>query len=164
MLTDVGWPIKYPTSSIKSRDKLYDTALAYLQGVEEKLVRAEQPGDPNIAVGLKIPITTSDVTFLIDEVYRGRSVISAVSTKLYLIRWKLPDGPVLNRIGSGKNELRRTNLRLGDLVCMVKEEAILHFEKILKGGERVEDLYDQETITRVELRLEEAEAAEKDRV
>jgi hypothetical protein len=149
---------------MKTRDRLYDNSLPYLQGIEEKLVRAEHPGDPDVAVGFKIPITASDTSFLLEEVYRGRSAISGIATKLYLIRWKRPDGPVLNRIGSGKDEQKWSSLRLRDLVCMTKEESVLHFEKILKGRERLEDLYDRETITRVEARMREAEEAEKDRM
>ena len=74
---------------MKARDRLHDKALAYLQVIEEKLVRAEHPDDPNAAVGLKITVTASDVTFVLEEIYGGRSVISDIPTNVCLIRWKL---------------------------------------------------------------------------
>jgi tRNA threonylcarbamoyladenosine dehydratase len=160
ILTIAGYPISYPTSSLKSRDRPYDAALAYLQGREEALVRAETANDPTAAIGLKIPITAGDVSCLVDEIYRGRSVISGVPTRLCLVRWRKPDGPVLKRIGSGKNEQKSSNVRMRDLACMTKEEATVHFEKVIMGEEKAEDLYSGEVVAEVQEKLSEAEEAE----
>jgi hypothetical protein len=104
------------------------------------------------------------VTYLIEEVYRGRSVVSGVPTKLVLLRWRRPEGPVRSTIGEGADEQSTSNLRLGEIVCMTKEEATRHFERVLRGGEKVEDLYDQEVLDRVEERLKEALDVEKERL
>lgn len=161
-LTAKGYPINYPT--LKTRDKLYDTALSFLQGIEEKLVRTSEVSDPNANVGLKLPISAGDVTYLIEELYRGRSAVSGVPTKLVLVRWRRPEGPVLRRIGSGADEQKSVVIGLRDIVCMTKEEATRHFERVLKGGEALEGVYDGQVIQRVEERLVQAAEAEKFRL
>ncbi|KEZ39271.1 Uncharacterized protein C1A6.10 [Scedosporium apiospermum] len=163
ILSITGYPINYPT--VKTREKLYDAALAYLQGVEEKLVRAtEGVSDPNAAVGFKLPISVGDAAYLIEEAYRGRSVVSGVPTKLVLVRWHRPEGSVMNKIGSGADEQKTSNIRLRNIVCMTKEEATRHYEKVLKGGAKLEDLYDSEVLERVAARLVEAGKAERFRL
>lgn len=162
VLTQEGYPINYP--ALKTRDKLYEGALSYLQGIEEKLVRASEATDPNANVGLKLPISAGDVTYLIEELYRGRSVVSGVPTKLVLVRWRQPEGSVLRRIGTGSDEQKSVVIRLRDIVCMTKEEATRHYERVLKGGQQLEDVYDKEVIARVEERSVEAAEAEKHRL
>ena len=162
MLTQQGYPINYP--ALKTRDKLYEGALSYLQGIEEKLARASEVSDPNVSVGLKLPVSAGDVTYLIEELYRGRSVVSSVPTKLVLVRWQRPEGPVLKRIGSGADEQKSVEIRLRDIVCMTKEEASRHYERVLKAGEGLEAVYDAEVIARVEERLVQAAEAEKYRI
>ncbi|SPN99847.1 related to E.coli molybdopterin-converting factor chlN [Cephalotrichum gorgonifer] len=159
ILTISGYPIYYPT--VKTRGKLYDSALSYLQGAEERLVKDIESGDPHANVGLKLPISSSDVTYLIEEVYKGKSIITGVPTKLVLIRWRRPEGTTMRRIGSGAVEQKSAELRLRDLVCMTKEEAIQHAEKVLMKKQPLEEVYDKEVIANVEARLAEAEAAEK---
>ncbi|CAI4211070.1 unnamed protein product [Parascedosporium putredinis] len=153
-------PLNYP--AVKTRDKAYDTALSFLQGAEEKIVRArEGVSDPLAAMGLKCAVSAGDVTYLIEEVYRGRSVVSGVPTKLVLVRWQPPEGSIMTVIGSGSDEQKTSNLKLRNIVCMTKEEATRHIEKVLKGGAKLEDVYDGEVIERVAARLAEAEEAEK---
>lgn len=53
---------------------------------------------------------------------------------------------------------------LRDIVCMTKEEATRHYERVLKGGEALEEVYDKEVIARVEERSAEAAEAEKYRL
>lgn len=109
-------------------------------------------------------MSPGDVTYLIEELFRGRSAVSGVPTKLVLVRWRKPEGPVLRRIGEGAEEQKSAEIRLRDIVCMTKEEATRHYERVLKGGEALGDVYDEEVIARVEERLAEAAAEEKHRL
>jgi tRNA threonylcarbamoyladenosine dehydratase len=124
-------------------------------------VRKLNDGSREIAIGLKTPITLSDIAFLVEEVYRGRSAVTGIPTKLVLVRWKRPSGSTLIRIGEGENEQKSSNLRLGDLVAMTKAEAVRHEKEVLLGGRSPEDFYDTTIIEKIEARLKEAEAYEK---
>ncbi|KAL1303884.1 hypothetical protein AAFC00_000338 [Neodothiora populina] len=146
MLSISGYPHEYLPS--KSRDKLYDGILSGLQGNEERLVRA-QGGDP---LGLKIAVTHDDVGYMVEEVYRGRSVVSGLSTRLSLLRWKKPETGFVDNSIQGQ---RVSNLKLGDLVLMTKDEAQRHEKEVLKGDKTVEDLYDEKVRKLVEARMNE---------
>ncbi|KAI9804481.1 MAG: hypothetical protein M1825_001380 [Sarcosagium campestre] len=153
-----GYPHEYIPG--KSRDKMYDGILANLQASEEKLAGATGID----AVGLKIPVTKDDVGYLVEEVYRGRSVLSGVPTKLALVRWRLP-APSSAAAGGPSSTVdthipgqKRARLQLGDLVCMTKEEAAAHLNAVLKGGERLQDVYSPDILTLVERRQREEEA------
>ncbi|KAJ9667006.1 hypothetical protein H2201_002839 [Coniosporium apollinis] len=147
ILEITGYPHEYLPS--KARDKMYDGILGNLQGLEERLARAR--GEE--AVGLKIPITQDDVGYLIEEVYRGRSVVTGLSTRLALTRWRKPkEGFVDKRYLPGQ---KSTLLQLRDLVCMTKEEAAKHEKEVLKGDKTPEDMYDEEVIKLVEERMAE---------
>jgi hypothetical protein len=131
---------------------MYEGLLAYLQGSEETLARVYTPG----IIGVKTPITTSDVAFLAEEIYRGRSAITGLSTRIVLVRWEKPTHDTINRIGEGDGAQKCSNIRLGDLVCMTKEEANRHEKEVLKGSKKLEDLYDSHTLERVAAAREEA--------
>lgn len=145
----------------KARDKMYEAILAYVQATEEKIVRMFEGGRPDICIGLKIPITPGDICFLIEEAFRGRSAVTGIPTKLMLIRWKKPQQSPLIRIGEGNDEQKSSDLRLRDLVCMTKEEAVRHLKEVLLGDKSLEDLYSREVIELVEARQKEAEAYER---
>jgi tRNA threonylcarbamoyladenosine dehydratase len=147
--------------SAKNRDKLYDGALAYLQGSEEKLVRTKHSYEPGVGLGLKVPLTTGEVAFLMDDLWKGRSAITGISTRLVLIRWRRPATDTLLIIGEGKNVQRSAVVKLRDLVCMTKDEAVRHEKTIFKEEGRLQDLYDADTIQRVEERLNEAAKYER---
>lgn len=135
----------------KTRDKMYDSILVALQGSEEKMLRHLTPGhDPTVTLGLKIPVTLGDVAFLTEEIFRGRSAISGIPTRLHLIRWQRPTGSTLNTMGEGENLQKWSNLKLSDLACMTKEEAARHEKEYLKGDKTLEDLYSKETIDKIE--------------
>lgn len=150
ILAVTGYPIDYVPA--KGREKMYEGIFTYVQGSEDKLARLFVPG----VTGLKLPLTMGDVAFLSEEVYRGRSIISGIPTKLVLIRWRKPEGSSMNVIGEGKEEQKCSNIRLQDLVCMTKEEAVRHEKEIFKAGRPVEELYDLDMIKKVELRMAEA--------
>lgn len=141
----------YPHEAIagKSRDKLYDRAHSDLTGLEERLARTEGV-DPQ---GLKIPLTKDDVEYLIEEVYRGKSVISGISTRLALLRWRRPKKGYRPR-NDGEGQ-KASDLTLNELACMTKEEAASHEREILKGQKSPEDFYDDKVLKMVEQRQQE---------
>ena len=135
----------------KGREKLYDTILSLLQAMEQSLAKSEGQN----VVGLKVPIDKHDIGYLIDEVFRGKSVLSGVPTRLALIRWRAPEDGY--RIDTRWNGQKTSRLRLKELVCMTKEEAVVHKKQILKGRKKPEDVYASEVIELVEKRLREEE-------
>ena len=142
-----GYP--HESGAGKGREKMYENILSTLQGTEERLVRSA--GEE--AIGLKIPVTKDDVGYLVEEVYRGKSVISGLPTRLTLIRWKAPEaGSSIEEKSEGQ---KRVRLSLDELVCMTKEEAARHEKEILKGGKAVESVYSKDVIQLVERRREE---------
>ena len=133
----------------KGREKLYDTILGGLQVVEQNLAKFDEQD----VIGLKIPINKNDVGYLVDEVFRGKSVLSGIPTRLALVRWRAPEsGYKMDMRWDGQ---KTSKLRLRDLVCMTKEEAVVHEKEVLKGRKRPEDMYPSEVIRLVERRLRE---------
>ncbi|KAG5976043.1 hypothetical protein E4U58_006378 [Claviceps cyperi] len=147
ILSITGYPLDYAPA--KGREKMYEGIMTYVAGSEDRLARSLGLD----TVGLKTPLTMGDVAFLSEELYHGRSIISGISTKIVLIRWRRPEGPSMYIIGEGKDVQKCSTIRLRDLVCMTKEEATRHEKKIFKAGKNLEELYDQETIERVETKL-----------
>ncbi len=153
ILDITGYPHEYVPS--KGREKLYDSILANLQGLEVRLAKAA--GED--VVGLKIPVTRDDVGYLVEEVYRGKSVVSGLPTRLALVRWRAPkDGYTADKRWEGQKSSR---LRLRDLACMTKEEAVLHEREVLRKGNRVEDMYDRNVVNLVEQRMNDEEGYER---
>jgi len=154
MLEIAGYPHDYLHS--KGREKMYDGILKDLQGLEERLVR--WAGED--AKGLRIPVTQDDVGYLVEEVYRGKSVVSGLPTRLVLIRWSWSHahGCVIDKRCPGQKSAR---LELHDLVCMTREEALQHEKEVLKGDKSPEDMYDESVIVRVKQRMAEEEEFEK---
>lgn len=135
-------------------------------------------GPPSAAVGLRIPLTSGDVAFLVEEVYRGRSAVSGLPTRTTLVRWQLPEGPtgasaatttvesLLDRVRPAAEDLegdvplqpeqRTAKLQLADLVCMTREEASRHQDLVLFKGQSLASLYDEPTLARIEARRREA--------
>ncbi|KAI0437507.1 ubiquitin-protein ligase molybdopterin-converting factor [Xylaria telfairii] len=158
ILAITGYPHDYLPA--KGREKMYEGLLASVQGGEEKVLRYQTGDDPSITVGLKTPITTGDIAFLAEEIFKGRSVITGLTTRLILIRWRKPTGPILIKIGKGPNKQKSSNLQLNDLVLMTKEEGKRHDKAILRGSQQPEDLYDAATVAKVEAALKEIAAYE----
>lgn len=159
ILSVTGYPLDYVPA--KGREKMYDSILAALQGSEEKILRHAAGGDPSAPVGLKVPVTVGDIAFLAEEVYKGRSAVTGLATRLNLIRWRRPEGSTLIQIGDGPDLQKSSNVRLGDLVCMTKEEATRHEKEYIKGEKNLTDLYDAATIEKIEALLKDAAAYEK---
>lgn len=61
------YPLEYRVGD-RGRDKMYDGILSALQGTVERLVRHEG-GD---VVGLRVPVSKDDISYLVEEVFRGK--------------------------------------------------------------------------------------------
>lgn len=155
ILSISGYPLNYAPA--KGREKMYEGILNLLQGYEEKLARGFVPD----TTGLKVPVTMSDVAFLVEDLYHGRSILTGIPTRLVLIRWRGPEETSFTVIGEGNEYQKCSNITLKDLVCMTKEEAAKHQKDVFTAKKKVEDVYDRETVQRVEARLAEAERYEK---
>ena len=147
ILNVTGYPTEYVPA--KGREKMYDGILAQLQGSEEKLARATTPGED--AQGLKLGITAADVGFWVEDVYKGKSSLSGVSTRLALVRWRRPEEG--STVELGVEGQKTCGVRLRDLVCMTKEEAAVHETEVVRGSKRHEELYETETVESVEARI-----------
>lgn len=153
ILSISGYPHDYLPS--KSRDKMYDGILGSLQGSEERVARSLFVENTQ---GLKIPITQSDVGYLVEEVYNGRSIISGLSTRLQLSRWLKPSTNFVDEMTEGQ---KSSTLKMNELVLMTKEEAVKHEKEVLKGDKKLEELYSTEVIERVNKRIQEEQAYER---
>ncbi|KAK6432884.1 hypothetical protein LTR95_010945 [Oleoguttula sp. CCFEE 5521] len=146
MLEITGYPHDYVTGKVRA--KMYDGILTQLQGLEERLAQANGASEQ----GVRMPVTSDDVGYLVEEVFRGRSVISGLASRLALARWRKPEGKWIDDRTSGQ---RIDKLPLDALVCMTKDEMIQHEKLVLKGDRTPEDVYDQAVLDRVEARWEE---------
>ncbi|KAL9002182.1 MAG: hypothetical protein Q9188_004878 [Gyalolechia gomerana] len=133
----------------KGREKMYDSILSGLQGLEERLAR-NAGQDP---LGLRIPVTKDDVGYIVEEVFRGKSVLSGLPTRLALTRWRAPKHGF--QIYQTWNGQKHTKLQLEELVCMTKDEAAMHEKEVLKGGKPPEVIYDVDVVQLVERRHQE---------
>ena len=143
---------------------MYEQLVTTVQSYEEKIIRRKHPSrfDRGVALGLKVPLTPADAAFLVEEIYRGRSAVSGVATRLRLVRWEVPEGDTLLWVGEGSaDEQKSAVLRLSDLVCMTKEEATRHEKEVIIEGKSVRDVYDAEVLERVRARQEEARGYEE---
>ncbi|KAI0018803.1 ubiquitin-protein ligase molybdopterin-converting factor [Xylariomycetidae sp. FL0641] len=144
ILSLAGYPHVY--TAAKSSTKTHHQMKADLHNREGRLLRHMTGGDGHALDGMKTPYAPSDMAFLAEEIYKGRSAITGITTELRLVRWQRPTSSTLVQIGEQKSY----NVKLEDLVCMTKEEAQVHEEQILRGDKNPEDLYDQEVLERVE--------------
>ena len=148
ILQVTGYPNEYVPA--KGRDKMYDGILARLQGSEEKLIRATTPGED--AQGLKLGITASDIGYLVEEVYKGRSAVTGIPTRLALVRWEKPKG---SAIELGVEKQKSSNVKIRDLVCMTKEEAAVHEREVINGNKTPEELYDAKVVESINKTIKE---------
>ncbi|KAJ5536670.1 hypothetical protein N7513_009856 [Penicillium frequentans] len=152
-----NYPMDYSMSN-KGRDKMYDTALGNLQACSERLNKQIAGEDP---ISLRIPVSKDDIAFLTEEVWRGKSGISGLQNRLVFVPWETPArgwGIVTTWQQDGQKLLP---LELTNLVCMTKEEAAYHEREVLRGGKKVEEVYDELVLQRVNLRRKEAEEYEQ---
>ena len=154
-----GYPLDYSSSgAFKSRDKLCDGVLATMQKLVDRLARREVGPD---FVGLRVPISKDDIVFLIEDIWKGKSAISGLTTHLALIPWTPPANGFRPDPKWEKEGQKVLPLELKDLVCMTKEEAAFHEREVLTGGKKPEDVYDNAVLVRVKRRTEEVEEYEQ---
>jgi hypothetical protein len=159
MLSLTSYPGHGEYIASKGREKMYEGILAQLQGLEERLARSifkdEQSETDSAfdATGLRIPITSDDVGYLVDEVYRGRSVVSGLASRLALVRWRRPEGQWVDP--SSVPGQKSVKLDMSELVCVTRDEMLKHEKLVLKGDAKPEDLYGEEVVALVERRREE---------
>jgi hypothetical protein len=153
----------------KAREKMYEGILTNLQAQEERLARnrtrLNNPDFPSddVAVGLRLPVTASDVGYLVEEVYRGRSVVSGLASRLSLVRWRAPPSKMDDWIDRRVPGQKAVRMDLGDLVCMTKDEVTRHEKLVLSGEKTSEELYDADVLALVERRREEERAFREQR-
>lgn len=153
-----GYPLEYAVGE-RGREKMYDGMLSALQGCEERLVRdaAKNAKNNDATLGLRIPLGTSDVAYLVEEVFRGHSVVSGLTNRLALVRWRVPEAGFQADLEYEPEGQKSVKLGIGDLVLMTKEEAARHEREVLKGGKAPEEIYDKSVVDLVRKRqLEES--------
>lgn len=146
MLEISGYPHEYLPN--KLREKMYEGIMGQLQGFEEKVAR-HQGLDP---IGLRLPITSDDVGYLVEEVFHGRSAVSGLAARLALVRWRRPEGAWIDTNTPGQ---KSDVLKLEDLVCMTKDEATKHEQLVMKEGKDLSEIYAPAVVELIEKRLEE---------
>ncbi|KAK9366316.1 hypothetical protein V1509DRAFT_630427 [Lipomyces kononenkoae] len=116
----------------RNRTKTYSTVLHSLAGQKMRLEGSQ-----------KIPLDAEDVGYIVEEVFRGRSVVSRESggSRVALTKW-----------------LAEGDWNAQNVVLMTKEEARMHEARVLKGHERVEDVYPDAVLQLVKRRFEEERA------
>lgn len=121
----------YPVEPIegKNRYKVYDSLFQSLAGQQTRIGIKDQR-TPWVAL--------SDVQYIIEEIWRGKSPVSGLSTRLTLSRW-YPE----------------QELGMQNIVILTKEEQREHEKRVLIGGEKIEDVYSPDVIKRVIERFEE---------
>jgi tRNA threonylcarbamoyladenosine dehydratase len=146
-----GYPLEYRAGE-KGREKLYEGMLSAMRAIEARLLKSVHG---EIPLGLKIPLHSEDVAYLVEEVFRGKSVVSGLSTRLALVRWRKPSGGYGVEPTWQKEGQVFMKLDLPDLVCLTKKEAQIHEREILLGDKNPEDLYAPGVLRLVAKRQEE---------
>lgn len=127
LMTLADYPVPQPsfTTASKLRPRIYAEIHTSL--------KSKYDSHGTSTVQPKCPFSYDDVAYIVEEVFRGRSVLEPFNTtRLTLVKWRAEIG-----------------LEWGNVVCMTKAEAIEHEKRVLKGSESVEDVYDKEVLQRV---------------
>ena len=150
-----GYPMEYRTGE-RGREKMYDGMLASFQGLMEKLVKKEG-GD---SVGLRMPLSKDDVAYLVEEVFRGKSAVSGLPTRLALVPWRKPEGGFMTKVKNQEKQ-KHIDMKMTDLVLMTKEEAQKHEREVLSAGKTPEENYEPDLLALVKRRHDEERAYDK---
>jgi hypothetical protein len=156
-----GYPNDYNAGG-KGRHKMYDSLHGGLQATEERLAKRDLGlGQGEEQVGVRLPITKDDIAYLLEEVWRGKSIVSGLTTRLAFVRWRRPPRgfrPDPELMIGGQKAVR---LELKDLVLMTKDEATRHEAEVLRAGKDPSEVYDATVIRAVEDRMKEEEIFSK---
>lgn len=140
LTTIAGYPTEY--SMGKSRNKLYEEMIAQLAGQESRL--------RGNAVGLRVPLTENDIGYVVEEVFKGKSVVTGYFTRLILTRWEpLPERE------EGHWGQDDHIISIDNVVVMTKDEAKKHEEEVLKARKKPGDVWGEEVVRKVQQRKEE---------
>ncbi|CAD6636042.1 BAH_G0032490.mRNA.1.CDS.1 [Saccharomyces cerevisiae] len=112
----------------KNRIKVYDGIYQSLAG---QMSRVGIPSQ-------RIPLALKDVSYLVEEVFKGKSPISGISTRLTLTKWD-PSKPI----------------SLQNVVVLTKNEQKVHEDRVLKGKESLQDVYEAKVLKLVSQRFRE---------
>lgn len=125
-LSDYPIPIASFLAASKLRPRLYaDIHMAIKSKYDSYGSSNSQPN---------CPFSVDDIGYIIEEVFRGRSVLEPFhTTRLNIVKWRLEG-----------------NIEWGNVVCLTKAEGIEHDKRILKGMEKVEEVYGVEVVSRVD--------------
>ncbi|QEU61429.1 Tcd1/Tcd2 [Kluyveromyces lactis] len=120
----------YPMEPIegKNRIKLYD---GIYQSLASQMTRIGQKDQ-------RIPIALSDIGYIVEEVWRGKSPVSNYSTRLTLSKWD-PTKPV----------------SIQNVILLTKDEQREHEARILNGTETFSDVYSKEALAMINKRFQE---------
>jgi hypothetical protein len=140
LTTISGYPTEY--SKGKNRARLYEGMIAQLAGQESRL-RGKLPG-------VRVMLNENDVGYIVEEVFKGKSVVSGLFTRLVLTRWE----PLPAR-GDGFWGEHDHMLTIEGVVLMTKEEAQKHEKEVLNGGKPAEMVWGPEVVQVVEARRNE---------
>ena len=141
VLTQIAdYPMEY--SQGKNRTKLYEDIQAKLAGQESRL--------RGNVTGMRLTLNENDIGYITEEVFKGKSVVSDLSTRLQLTRWQ----PLPEREEGfwGEEDIR---LRIDDVVLMTKEEAKKHEKEVLVGRKSPEEVWGKEVAEKVQQRRKE---------
>lgn len=122
----------YPMDPIegKNRIKIYDGIYQSLAGQMSRIGMPDQ----------RVPIAVKEVSYIVEEVFRGKSPVSGYSTRLTLSKWD-PKKPV----------------SIQNVVVLTKEEQREHEDQVLNGGKPLEEVYSKEVLDLVNKRFKEEE-------
>lgn len=122
----------YPMDPIegKNRVKIYDGIYHSLAGQMTRIGMPDQ----------RVPIAVKEVSYIVEEVFRGKSPVSGYSTRLTLSKWD-PNKPVT----------------IQNVVILTKEEQKEHEDNVLNGGKSLEDVYSKDILDLVAKRFKEEE-------
>lgn len=141
VLTQIAdYPVEY--SQGKNRTKLYEDIQANLAGQESR-IRGN-------VTGMRLVLNVADIGYVVEEVFKGKSVVSELSTRLLLTRWE----PLPEREEGfwGEDEIR---VGIDDVVLMTKEEAKKHEKEVLMGRKSPAEVWGEEVVRKVEQRRRE---------
>lgn len=139
VLVDIAsYPHEYSLG--KNRTKLYDELHTKLVGQESRLRGG--------VIGLRLPVTEQDIGYLVEEVYKGKSVVSSIPTRLGITRWDpLPEHPT-----GGKWAEDEHRIRLSQIVLMTKDEVKKHEKEVLLARRPAVEVWGAEVCALVERR------------
>ncbi|KAL4808709.1 hypothetical protein BDV18DRAFT_88980 [Aspergillus unguis] len=146
-----GYPTDYSMGG-KGKDKLHETIHAALLVSIERLTRAETGTQP---IGLRLPMSKEDVIYLVDEIWRGKSAVSGLPSRLALTLWQRPSQGFRPDPQWEQQGQIYVPFKPEDLVLMTKEEATRHEKEVLLEGKKVEDVYSEEILKKVDRRRKE---------